>query len=784
MVRRRLRTWEWSTTDFLAVVVTLAAPAMGGSTQLWAQTLLLGAAAALVLADTPASGPRGPWWVAGVGLLLIGGVQFLPASWLTDFSWRATLLKFLEIPLGNTLTVQPWLSLEMYLVLGGCLLWIAFLTSREWTMPRAELLMIYAGGMALLVSLALILHLAGVSVALWKPQNGGFGFFPNRNQMGNLMALGGVVTLALAFRSFQHRHRMRFFWPLAYGVLAIGLLVNYSRAGIVLFFVGSFTWLVWVHWRSRQSVAPAVGSAVVLALLMTGLLYGGATVERFMRPLVAKTAVSEDFRFKVQVDAVHLLRESSWHGIGLGNFDAIFARYRDASKADNRVIHPESDWLWLGIEMGWLAPLLIWMAAGWWFWRCWPSSREPDFELRAALAVGTVLFLVHGFIDVSGHRLGALWPVLLFGALLARSSHETRLFPSVRGQWGYRVAALVLLAPVGWWAASVSGARVWPTSEMFSRAREQIGRAAKMEDLVLVGARATEALRYAPLHWQIYYYRGKAALLSGGPVQDARFDLTRARWLEPLQLSFPVEEGELWMLRVPKYALPAWSDAIHRALTPESRAQAYQRMLQVAQSNAEIRAELIPIAYGDSDLLMTFLDFATPKEFAIEVDKLFLASPKLESLSVGQKRRLFTVWADRGDQKALVKCLDENPQWQAEGWLGYVRALGSFGESRRASEYADRFVPKPVLPPPSAVRPKEEWEKRLVLNADDFVAGYALYEEATRSGNAAGALLILERLAAVKGCPSYFYYLLAKVAMEREAWDKAWQAWSRYLELR
>ena len=50
-----------------------------------------------------------------------------------------------------------------------------------------------------------------------------------------------------------------------------------------------------------------------------------------------------------------------FRSIGLGNFDEIFAVFRNASLNGTRTIHPESDWLWLWAEMGWLAiPLTLW----------------------------------------------------------------------------------------------------------------------------------------------------------------------------------------------------------------------------------------------------------------------------------------------------------------------------------------------------------------------------------------------------------------------------------------
>src|SRR4029077_16729521 len=106
---------------------------------------------------------------------------------------------------------------------------------------------------------------------------------------------------------------------------------------------------------------PALGISLLLLflLLLTALLlFGGQTFERFHLRDFISAGDSTNFGWRIFHDTFRLIRNSPWCGIGFGNFESIFAIFRDASLGDRRVLHPESDWLWLWTELGWPAVVL------------------------------------------------------------------------------------------------------------------------------------------------------------------------------------------------------------------------------------------------------------------------------------------------------------------------------------------------------------------------------------------------------------------------------------------
>src|SRR5258708_24250439 len=110
---------------------------------------------------------------------------------------------------------------------------------------------------------------------------------------------------------------------------------------------------------------------------------------------------------------------SPWCGVGLGNFRALFPLYRSASINQQSVWHPESDWLWLAAESGWLAVGLALGLAVAVLRGAFPLTQGSRRHLRAAALAAGIAALLHSTFDVPGHRLGSAL-LALFVIVLAR----------------------------------------------------------------------------------------------------------------------------------------------------------------------------------------------------------------------------------------------------------------------------------------------------------------------------------------------------------------------------
>ncbi|MGA1238671.1 MAG: O-antigen ligase family protein [Limisphaerales bacterium] len=410
-------------TDILIVLITILAPSLGGSTELWAQGILALGLGLVLLIDPPRRlPPRWMLWTAGA-LLLLPWTAFLPVSWTGEMPYRVLLREEANLELGPFITIQPWLTLEGILLWTLGILWSLVLVTRSWSLHRVTLIRLYLLGMVGLALCALTFYTSNSAPEIWV-NHGRFGFFENRNQTGNVLALAGILALALGGRDLL-RGRL-WGWGM-FGIslmLAFSVVINGSRAGVLLYLGGCFIWTVWTAASRRSARRLGWGLASLLGLLTLFLTFGGPTLDRFIHPGEEPPSLLKELSLRTDPGAYHLAQDASWHGIGLGNFEAVFNQYEEQVVPYKRAIHPESDWIWALIELGWITPILLLGSALVWLIQHRPRTSQPDFLIRTGLAVASGCFLLHGIADVSGHRPGSLWPALLFLALLRHPWHR------------------------------------------------------------------------------------------------------------------------------------------------------------------------------------------------------------------------------------------------------------------------------------------------------------------------------------------------------------------------
>ena len=413
-----------------------------------------------------------------------------------------------------------------------------------------------------MAAITIVTYATGIRVPGWN-QEQNRGWFPNRNQSADVLALAGMVNYVIAFKALQKKYRSAAFWVPGLIVIGTALIICYSRAGIILFFMGIGIWHLASVVHSQKPRNLAIGVTVLLLLLSLFLLFGGTTLGRFSRASDSPTGV-DDFRILVQEDALKVSLQTPFLGTGLGNFEPVFTSMRQNSADQNRTLHPESDWLWMTVEMGWGAALLILAGLRWWWGECVPFSLKQGESLRRAAMVAFLIFIVHGFVDVSGHRLGSAL-IGLFMASVALSSKKRGharvwIAPLFRG------LALILGLIGTWWLASVYMAWGPPTTATLDRLQTRISLNATAGKLALVSEDANSALKIEPLNWTFYFRRGSAAAFRNGGDQEATADFQIGRFLEPHSISICLYDGEVWLeADEPTLCLAAWNEALRRA---------------------------------------------------------------------------------------------------------------------------------------------------------------------------------------------------------------------------
>ena len=779
-MERRTESTPKSHTAALTALALLG-PLFGIATQVWGQALLLLGLAVLLIFVPPRRSPGAVWCVLFLAILVIALTAFLPVRWFAIPEWRRTLTGDFRVSLPETLSPQPWVSLHAACLLFAGLVFALYLATHSWgPQSRRQAARWYVGGIVVLAVLALVALALRWQVPFWpKVLNSmnGFGIFPNRNQTANVLALAGIMATALAFDAFERKRKGAWFWTVSVIILGIGIVQTFSRAGILLFFGGIAAWVLlsFALSASRKGGALTVAG---LALLLTGFfVFGGGSFERFQK-LAQDTRV--DYRVGIQKDALHLAASAPWLGQGLGNFAPVFAMARAVSADQNQAIHPESDWLWIAVEMGWPAAALFAVAFLLWFRQCLPLSSGSDRALRSAAMVCGVAFALHSFGDVSGHRPGSAWPALFLAGLAMhpRRSIETRRWVAP----GFRLLGLMLALISAWWFASIFSERLnhsAPTLATVAKLADRIEKQnlESQHDAALVNA--NEALRITPLSADLYYQRGVARVAEAFSVWGAAWDFGTARFLEPHLAELCFAEGKAWVeAGQAGLAFDAWVEALRRA--GSKGPGLYYQMLHWAGGRLGMHDALAKLSRINPDYFLTFLGEADRLECDLLIERLVEAEPKLGSFSRAQKRLLFSIWFRKADHALLFSKLLGNPEWQEDGWRWLAVLYAEAKNFQRACEIAHESSPRPTMPKSTGTKPLAELERIFHFRPDDIDTGLQLCNAQLAVGKTKEALATLQGLQAIPNPPAYLAFLEAEVLEESGNWEQAWKAWLRF----
>ena len=705
--------------------------------------------------------------VAMAGILLLAALAFLPANWAALPSWRLELTN-LGLVLPSTRTPQPWISFQWIGLLLLTLSWSYYLLASDWSRnARDRALVIFAIGVLALGGLLVFAHVSGQRIPFWPPVPE-FGFFPNRNQTSNVFGLAGIITYALGLHRLQQRRPTWWIWLSSLSLICWALILNYSRAGVILFFGGAIAWHFWWLFRSRERRGPAAALCVVLFLFVVFLLNGGKTLERFQG--TEELSVS-DGRVQIFRDALHLSQKSPLLGVGLGNFRPLFSSARHYSLSISEAVHPESDWLWGAVELGWIAPALGLLVIFWWLGQCFPFAAGTGSTLRVAAMICGIAFATHGLVDVSAHRLGTLWPALFLGSLALYPQRDAETSKVVSR--AFRAIGIVLIALSICWITSVAGVGKFPTTERIVRLERNSEQALSRGDYERALAQSNEGLVIAPLDWLLYYSRGVAEAALYRPRPDALRDFAVARHLFANWPDLYLREGNVWIdLGEPELAFAIWKEGMQKL--GENAFILYEGISSVVGNDPGLRDQWFDLAGDNPRCVLTALSKATPVEFVLQINRLLNANPGLKGFSADQLRALFQMWSRSGDALSLIETTAQNSSWQRVAWREISRAYGSLQDYHKAYDALARYGPPPRLPDVSPGDAQSLGE-RFPSSSDPGRDGLLLAVAQWRGGLADDALRTLAIASAGPRPPRELDYLASEIWAGKGDWQKAWE---------
>jgi tetratricopeptide (TPR) repeat protein len=765
---------QWARSLFIALLPVFAC-FLGGSTSKWAEGIIVALLGAYLIFQPPR---HSLGWATNTIFVLFAFcalASFLPATWFFTSDWRKALTDDFGIALPSTLTVQPWLTAECFASLVAALSWLYLVSTQDLELRVMRFqLRLFATGIVAIAALSIFLYLTHHPLPVWRNERG-FGPFPNRNQTADLFGITSVLILAAGQDDIRYGRKRWMLWAAGLVIIIAALILNFSRAGIIILVAGSAIWVAAIALRTRSAVPIALAASFVLLLLSALLVTGGATLERFHLQRFAGTDFPADFRWLIFRDTWNLICSTPpWCGLGLGNFESVFAIFRDASRGNTRAFHPESDWLWLWTELGIVAPVLIIVGAALLLRRVPPLPVGSNQRFRIAALIGAMMFALHGMVDVSGHRVGTAYSSLfLLGLAIYR---PLQLPPSRIVPWIFRFLGLALLGIGAAWTISWRTMALLPGPPGVANAKELAAVASRGRNFSEAINLADRALVWAPLDWELYYVRASAKISARAPIQSALDDFRRARFLEPNSVSVPLEEGIIWSAVKPSLAYSAWREALRRA--DGDRRSVFGRIFfhgAVANPNGRDLVERLAFTY--QELVIAYLEQLPAPDFQKALSRLLQVDSDLAALSDLEKQELFRLWQQRGDSALLARSIERHPEWESLAWRFLAQARADAGNFREACELMQKNFARVTLPPPLTGRSLPELRNETYRGANNYAAGYTLYREQINSGQLDDALATVRHFTETKAPPAYFHFLEAAAWADKQNWERSWKSW-------
>ncbi len=766
---------RWIANATVALLPVLAC-FLGGATEKWEEGLVITVLALYLLVRPPRFSLGTLTNLVFLTLFILAAVAFLPARWFFQPEWRAAFVNDLGIQLPSTLTPQPWITLSYLVSFAAGLSWLYVVSSQDLELREARFqLRLFTSGIALLAAICIAFYLAHTTLPFWHNEQN-FGPFPNRNQTGDLFGLAAITILACGQDDLRKGRKRWIVWILVLVLIVAAILLNFSRSGIGILVAGSALWLAAFAFRQRSPSRLALGVSFFLLLLTALLLFGGQTFERFHFRDFGSAGISTDFRWQIFHDTFRLIRNSPWFGIGFGNFESIFAIFRDASLSDQRALHPESDWLWLWTELGWPAAVLTIVGIALLVSRVFPLRVGTNQGYRLAALIAALLFAICGIVDVSGHRVGTAFAAIF---LIGLSQHRPLSLKT--SQWisiSFRFVGLVLLAAGLSLVVAARGEKLLSGSVGVSSAKQLSAVADTERNFSETIALTTRALRWAPLDWQLYSARAIAEV-ELKQTTNAVDDFRRARFLEPITYEVALAEGNAWLPSRPVLAVTAWREALRRA--GPLRPGVYASMLSdTSLRSPEVSPFLEAIGLSEHDLALPYLNRVSDAVFNRALAQLLRNDPNLQSFSETEKLALFSLWSERGDPEEISWAVEQHPDWLRYAWLGMAKYNASKNDFRAACELTQRFGEPVALPRVAANFSLQDLEKRFHAAPYNYSIGYELYRAQMQNGRADDALLTARHFSELPNSPAYFHFLEAQCWAEKQNWERAWNAWRAF----
>jgi hypothetical protein len=522
-----------------------------------------------------------------------------------------------------------------------------------------------------------------------------------------------------------------------------------------------------------------MGVLIPLAVVGVALLifFGDSDTLRRL-PGFSDAATSPEFRLKLWHDALDMTKAQP-AGVGLDQFEDVFPQFRREALTYQAVRHPDSDWVWLLGDAGWvgLAAAVLAVAALAAVLLGKDARTSGPYRNLAAVCVG--LFLLNSVANVPAHRFGTWLLAPWFLAIAAPDQEHPVKSLIPRLLW--RLAGLALLIVGGLWVAAQTGLPLNSTL-VEERAHERSDQAVVQKDGDALSSAAADGVRVRPLEWWPYFQKARAELDFQNDPNAALNDFRIARFLEPTWARVPYTEGFLWEPTDHVRALAAWREALTRQTdVPEGLWRTIWDELHKwpdGEEDASILSKADPL-YRWEFLTKQVSAARFPSELADELQ----LDPELVRYTAEQRREILVRWAQI-DGPAALAFLNSHPKIVDESWQISMAALAESGRKGEALNVAREHLPAVEVPKLTLYGSSDEQSlaQKFTDDPTSLQAGVALLHSQLDAKDDDAALATLDALAKLPSPPPFVSWWQADLLARAGKMDEAWAAFQPYLK--
>lgn len=766
---------------WVLAAVALLSVALAGGRPVWAQGAVAIGVGILWAVWPPTKLPARPVLWALLALAVAPLAAYLPGGWLAMPTWRVGLLQHKVLTSSSFVTPQPWLTLHVWLLWMTGVALAAWCASQVWDhYHRGTLARMYAGGFVLITLFAIFAHRTGHQ-PVWWPSTDGFGPFMNRNQWGAAMGFVGILAIALIHQGIRQQHyRGAVTWLVALILLAGGVIYNGSRGGLVVLAAGGFCYGAFYSVLRKQYSYAAAALSLLLISFAIFSIGGGALLERFVGlGSLLQGEADEDFRVQCYRMTMALTSSAPLTGFGLGNFEYVFPFYLDFEPMfDRRPLHPESSWLWLVSEGGWLLVMVVAAAIVVLFMQAYSDRRARAVTMRAAGAACGLMLAASATYEVNGHRIGTLFPVIFLASLALPSAAAAP--PSILITYAMRAAGGVIAATGLLWLLSGAGIALLPgiqgTTALQAKAAEQ----KSAGDIAAAIPLMQTVERLLPLDWATHWTLSDW-LLRENRVDVAWDEFRAANALLPYMYWTIEKQAANWIKPSPGRAASAYFEALQRAPRVQ-RAQMYTSYLGKSAEEPALRAILLRLYPTDPEFEFARIGVLPPEVGAKRLAKLLAQTDMLLNAPDHMVAPVLRLMLERGMGEQLDTMVATNQRLKRLGWETLVERAKREGRTADSLDIYFSYAPRPVLPAQLSRSDLRSIERAAALSPSDIATSIAYYQALVAARREDEAFAQLKRIMQLTNAPAYIWYIAAQSAHRRGNEDESWALLHTYQE--